>query len=400
MSYYEDGMDGLGDLSPGAAIPAGAQFALGFQVNGLTPTTTPRAVAALRTVVGTAFRGTLVAAGWGPAYGVPAGRLYALLQTGRALTGTDMNTVAHMITGALPSQLPGTTVTNTNFHQVGGGSGGGGGITTPDVAATVDPVTGLISALSTPTPGTIDPATGLPYTMLPPAESFFTQSVGGIPVWGLLAGGVVALGGIAYVMMGSKPKAAASAAVKANRRRRRVSRNAKKKKTFWQRLGDIDEENPGGLARALKQMDALKNSIRNEEQEEAFDGQLRVLMATAPSYMKSRTHSRRASKRSRQWMAANRRVRRNTGDTFDTKLKHAWDLLNARDIAGVKREIAELKRIAPSALEHQRVQLGHLIRSAMYHGKFLGSPYTSSSGHKSLPSKRSKKWLEMNRRAR
>jgi hypothetical protein len=141
-------------------------------------------------------------------------------------------------------------------------------------------------------------------------------------MWGLLAGGVVALGGIAYVMMGSKPKAAASAAVKANRRHRRVSRNTR------------------------------------------------------------------------------RRVRRNTGDAFDTKLKHAWSLLNGGDIAGVKREIAELKRIAPTALEHQRVQLGGLIRSAMHHGKFLGSPYTGSSGHKSLPSKRSKKWLEMNRRAR
>lgn len=139
------------------------------------------------------------------------------------MTGTDMNTVAHNIVRALRTRLPGTTITNTNFHQVGASSG-----QTPAAQAAsaltsaVDPVTGLISALSTPTqaptPGAIDPATGLPYgSMLPPPEGFFTQSVGGIPVWGLLIGGVAVLGGAAYMLLGnSKP---ASAAVKANRRR-------------------------------------------------------------------------------------------------------------------------------------------------------------------------------------
>jgi hypothetical protein len=229
MSYYEDGTAGLGDLAPGATIPSGSQFALGFQVTGLPASAAPGAVTALRSVVGTAFRGTLVSAGWGPAFGVPVGRLYALLQTGRALTGTDMNTVAHMITNALPSQLPaGVRVTNTHFHAVGAGAAA-----TPSTLTT-DPVTGLLTSFglpagTTPVATGIDPATGLPYgTMLPPAENFFTQSVGGIPMWGLLAGGTVALGGIAYVMMSGKKAPAVSAAVKANaRKRKRLSKAAR-----------------------------------------------------------------------------------------------------------------------------------------------------------------------------
>jgi len=235
MSYYEDGMMGLGDLAPGATIPSGAQYALGFQVRGLTPTTSPQAVSALRAVVGSAFRGTLVAAGWGPAYGVPSGHLYAVLQTARGLTGADLNTVAHMITGALPSRLPGTTVTNTNFHQVGGSAGGGTSAGVPGLTMT-DPVTGLITALTPGTPGA-EPA----YAEAEPTESFFTQSVGGIPMWGLLVGGAVAVGGLAYALMG-KPKVAA--AVKANsvskprsrrasRAKRRAARSRRRRNAYF-----------------------------------------------------------------------------------------------------------------------------------------------------------------------
>jgi len=218
MSYYEEGMMGLGDLPAGATIPSGAQYALGFQVTGLTPTTSPQAVSALRAVVGTAFRGNLVAAGWGPAYGVPSGRLYAVLQTARGLTGADMNTVAHMITGALPSRLPGTTVTNTNFHLVGGSGGGAAETAAASITGAIDPVTGLLTALTSGTPATYPGAdAGYPIAT-EPAENFFTQSVGGVPVWGLLAGGVVAIGAIAYVFMG-KPKTAAT--VTANRKSKR-----------------------------------------------------------------------------------------------------------------------------------------------------------------------------------
>jgi hypothetical protein len=223
MSYYEDGLMGLGDLPAGAAVPTGSRYALGFQVTGLTPTTSPQAVSALRAVVGTAFRGNLVAAGWGPAYGVPSGRLYAVLETARGLTGADLNTVAHMIIGALPSRLPGTTVANTNFHQVGGSGGGSGAAAT--ITGAIDPVTGLLAAL-TPGTATPDPAAYYPVTTEPNTESFFTQDVGGVPVWGLLAGGVVAIGAIAYVFMG-KPKTAA--AVTANRKSKRGKKQRRRR---------------------------------------------------------------------------------------------------------------------------------------------------------------------------
>jgi hypothetical protein len=90
-----------------------------------------------------------------------------------------------------------------------------------------DPVTGLITALTPGTPGT-EPA----YAEAEPTESFFTQSVGGIPMWGLLVGGAVAIGGLAYALMGGKPKAT-TAAVKANRK----SKRGKKQRRWRNRQG-------------------------------------------------------------------------------------------------------------------------------------------------------------------
>lgn len=218
MSYYEsmDGLGALGALDAGTSFPAGSEFGVGYRVTGLPSSAAPGAVQILRDSVAYGFRGGIVAAQWGPAFGVPSGVLAVKVRTGIPLTGAQINSIFSNVGGTLQSRLrsagsSGATVVNSHLHRISGGG------TSADVAS-------ILSTIATPgttpavTDGTIDPATGLPYaTMLPAEEGFFTQSVGGIPMWGLLAGGVLALGAVGYVVM-SKPKT--TAAVKANRRRR------------------------------------------------------------------------------------------------------------------------------------------------------------------------------------
>jgi hypothetical protein len=239
-SYYETGIDGLGALDAGTSFPAGSEFAVGYTVRGLPSAQAPGAVQILRDSVIYGFRGTIVAVQWGPAFGVPSGVLAVKIRTGTALTGAQLNSIFSNIGITFQSRLrsagsPSAVVTNSHLHQIGGGGSGGGG-TSADVASvlsTIGTTTGTIAGATTgmTTPGTIgmtlgiDPSTGLPYgTMLPAEEGFFTQSVGGIPMWALIGGGTIAVGAVAYVLM-SKPK---PAAVKANRRRR-SRRNARRR---------------------------------------------------------------------------------------------------------------------------------------------------------------------------
>jgi hypothetical protein len=240
-SYYETGIDGLGALDAGTSFPSGSEFAIGYTVRGLASSAAPGAVQILRDSVAYGFRGTIVAVQWGPAFGIPSGVMAVKIRTGTALTGAQLNSIASNIGITFQSRLrsagsASATVTNSHLHQIGGGGDG----TSADVASvlsTIGTMTGTIAGattgMTTPgypgymttgmTPG-IDPSTGLPYgTMLPAEEGFFTQSVGGIPMWALIGGGTIAVGAVAYVLM-SKPK---PAAVKANRRRR-SRRNARR----------------------------------------------------------------------------------------------------------------------------------------------------------------------------
>jgi hypothetical protein len=223
MSYYEEGMLGLGSLAAGVALPLGQQLVAGYNVQSSAPAA--QKLQAVRDAMAYGFRGTILGAGWGgpgAPGGVPAGQIWIKVQIAASgITSDVMNTVFSNVGRNIQTRLPaGSTVTNTYASTIGSAPSGA---TTP--TTTTDPVTGLITAFGVPptTPGVstgIDPATGLPYgTMLPAPDNFFTQSVGGIPMWGLLAGGTVAVGAVAYVLMSGK-KTAPSAAVKANRRRR------------------------------------------------------------------------------------------------------------------------------------------------------------------------------------
>lgn len=219
MGYYETGVSGLGSLPDEATFPAGAEFGVGFTATGLSAAASPGAVQTVRNSL--AVLGTVVDARWGPAFGVPTGVLAAKVRLTAPFTGAQLNAAAggagQRVQGGLGA---GVTVRNTYLHQLGTSGGGtpqpliGGGGQVQN-----DPVADLIG----PYPSPYD-------TALAP-QNFFTQSVGGIPVWGILAGGVVALGAVGYVMMSSRPRAAASpAAVKANRRRR-VRRNRRNRRS-------------------------------------------------------------------------------------------------------------------------------------------------------------------------
>lgn len=223
MSYYQEkgglglgDLDGLGSLDAGHTFPMGAQLVAGYLV--ASSASAAEKLAALNAAMAYGFRGTIVRSGWGgpgAPGGVPAGSLWIIVQIARSsgVTGAEMNTIFSNVGQRLQSQLPaGSRVTNTHASVYGAGGGSSSG---PDIASLLSTITGGTTPTTTPTG--IDPATGLPYgSMLPPAETgFFSQSVGGIPMWGVLAGGTVALGVVAYVLM-SKPKTK----VAANRRRR------------------------------------------------------------------------------------------------------------------------------------------------------------------------------------
>lgn len=223
MSYYEESVGGLGDLGSldaGTTFPIGTQLVAGYLV--ASSASAAEKLAALNAAMAYGFRGAIVRSGWGgpgAPGGVPAGSLWIIVEIRAAgVTGATMNSVFSNVGARLQSQLPaGSRVTNTHASTYGSG----GSSSTADIASLLSTITG---GATTPTTTGIDPTTGLPYgSMLPPAETgFFSQSIGGIPVWGLLAGGTVAVGAVAFVLM-SKPKAKAVAANRRRRSRRRRS---------------------------------------------------------------------------------------------------------------------------------------------------------------------------------
>jgi hypothetical protein len=251
MSYYNDlsgnaACDGCGEYEAAAGmgavpatqqLPAGTELAAGYRVVGLPQSAAAGAPAVLRAAMQAGFLGTTVRTGWGgggDAAGVPSGTLYAVVRTGRALTGADMNSIFARVGQALQSRLGNVQVTNTHAHVVGGAPAGGG--TGPGASLVPDPVTGLINQFTT------DPNVPPGQETMLPQENFFTQDVGGIPMWGILLGGTAALGGLAYMLM-RRP----SAAVKANAaRKKKASKKPKKKAPKKRLLGrDVTYHLPG-----------------------------------------------------------------------------------------------------------------------------------------------------------
>ncbi len=118
MSYR-----GLAGLTTSDTYPSGTQVAAGYSVTGLPASAAPGAVQRLREAMSASFPyGIVSAAGWGPAYNVPTGRLYAALSTNRdGVTGAQVNDAFVAVGRDLQSRLGGgMTVRNTQAHTFGG----------------------------------------------------------------------------------------------------------------------------------------------------------------------------------------------------------------------------------------------------------------------------------------
>jgi hypothetical protein len=209
MSYSS--RHSLGALAT-ATYPSGTQLVAGYRITGLTRPA-GEVPDLLRQAMQAAFRGTTVRTGWGgggDAFGVPSGHVYALVRTGVAgVTSDTMNGIFSRVASDLQSRLGGGTVTNTHAHVAGGGGGGG--------SPGIDPSTFLNIAPSPPLPGMTPPGMAPPgmappgseymppaYDTLPAEGSFLTSTVGGVPMWGLLLGGTVVVGGLGYLLLSRK----------------------------------------------------------------------------------------------------------------------------------------------------------------------------------------------------
>ena len=211
-------LGGLGALPTGTTFPAGSEFAVGYTVANLPAGEAGAAVQTLRSAMMDGFRGTTVDVRWGPAFGVPRGVLAVKIRTGVSLTGADLNSIASRVGASFQARLgAGKRVTNSYLHVLGGAGTSGGGAIVPAFPATPSDIPGLTPG----TPAFIDDNLG-PY----PEPGFFSQEVGGIPMWGLFAGGLVAIGAVAFIMTRGK----APAAVKANKGRRKASKGRRKAK--------------------------------------------------------------------------------------------------------------------------------------------------------------------------
>jgi hypothetical protein len=128
MSYSYN-LRGLG-LAEGDTYPSGTQVVGGFQVVGLPSSRANEAKRLLRDAVAASFTmgtaapaasGTRDSINWGPAYGVPSGRLYALVTTDRdGVTGAAINTAFIAAARDLRTRLGGLVVNLTNSHTRGG----------------------------------------------------------------------------------------------------------------------------------------------------------------------------------------------------------------------------------------------------------------------------------------
>lgn len=161
MSYSGRGMHGVtgSDIYPSGTLMVG-----GYQVVGLDPSQASLAVARLSDAFASAFpMGTLATTsaagaastadrgratkGWGPGFGVPAGRLYYVISTTRdGVSGAEVNAAFAAVARDLARRL-GVTVTNTNAHTLGGATPLPA--LTPDPGTPVDPETGAPIIVST-----------------------------------------------------------------------------------------------------------------------------------------------------------------------------------------------------------------------------------------------------------
>lgn len=111
---------------------SGAQFVGGFQVRGLPASSANIAKQKLRDAVAASFpmgnaapvtQGQRDSVNWGPAYGVPSGRLYAVVTLNRdGVSGDAINTAFIAVARDLKRRLGNLTVNLTNAHPVGGTS--------------------------------------------------------------------------------------------------------------------------------------------------------------------------------------------------------------------------------------------------------------------------------------
>jgi len=199
MSY--SGLGYLGALEA-ATYPSNTQLVAGYRIVGLTRPA-GEVPGLLREAMQAAFRGATLRTGWGGgsgSAGVPSGHVYAVVETrAPGVTSDTMNGIFSRVASALQSRLGGGTVTNTHAHVVRGG--GGPAVSPSDIV----PSASLPGAL----PGVLPPGDGLlPGSdpgLLPVEEpSFFSQTVGGVPMWGVLLGGTALVGAAAYVLMSSR----------------------------------------------------------------------------------------------------------------------------------------------------------------------------------------------------
>jgi hypothetical protein len=117
MSYR-----GLGSLTTGDSYPMGTQVAAGYSVTGLASSAAAGAVQRLREAMATSFPyGSVSSVGWGPAFQVPSGRLYAVVSTNAdGVTGAQVNAALVAVGRDLQSRLGGgMVVRNTNAHTLG-----------------------------------------------------------------------------------------------------------------------------------------------------------------------------------------------------------------------------------------------------------------------------------------
>lgn len=218
MSYTR-GFSGLGGLTTGASYVPGQQFVGGFlvQANG----TAEQKLQALRTAAAS-FPGTIVGSGWGGPTapgGVPAGSLWVTVRASGALTGEAVNQAFARMGAQIQALLSGSRVTNTHAWTYGAPPSSPGTSSGENAgAAATSAVTGLLTSLfpaPATTPATIPGAMPTdPYYGASAEPTFLTQTVGGIPMWGVLAGGTLAVGALAFFAL--KPKRT----VTPNRRRR------------------------------------------------------------------------------------------------------------------------------------------------------------------------------------
>lgn len=225
MSYTR-GFSGLGGLTTGASYVPGQQFVGGFlvQANG----TAEQKLQALRTAAAS-FPGTIVGSGWGGPTapgGVPAGSLWVTVRASGALTGEAVNQAFARMGAQIQALLSGSRVTNTHAWTYGSPPSSPSASSSPGAssganagAAATSAVTGLLTSLfpaPATTPATIPSAMpgAQPYYDGSAEPTFLTQTVGGVPMWGVLAGGTLAVGALAFFAL--KPKRT----VTPNRRRR------------------------------------------------------------------------------------------------------------------------------------------------------------------------------------